>query len=199
MTMEATTTRVPCPPKALALRLLAAGFQYPDAAWRGRFAALLAECREVSAVAVEDLRFLEREFAETAPDLLEEEHFRLFGPAPACTLDLAHHVDPNPFNQARKIADFAGFYKAFGVESEGRADHLPAVLEFMAYLEIKSAYAGENGWDEKRRIADEAASSLRRDIVVRAMGAFSDKLGKAGAGNFYLRLAAMSRLLGGAL
>ena len=193
-----TTTYTACQPKALALRLAAAGFQYPDGAWRRRFAALLAGCRNASAVAIEEIDGLETELASSAPDGLEAEHFRLFGPAPACPLDLAHHISPNPFKQVQKIAEFAGFYKAFGVESEGRADHLPAVLEFMAYLEIKSAHAATKGWDERRRIADAAAASLRRDIVSRALSAFSGKLEKAGAAKFYLRLAALSRSLGGA-
>ena len=196
--MNATTPSLICPPKALALRLAAAGFQYPDAAWRGRFEALLAECRNVSAFALDELDGLQAEFNSTAPDGLEAEHFRLFGPAPACSLDLAHHINPNPFYQAGKIAEFAGFYKAFGVESEGRADHLPAVLEFMAYLEIKSAHAGRKGWEEQLRIADAAAASLRRDIVSGALNAFSGKLEAAGAAQFYLRLAALSRSLGGA-
>lgn len=195
--MESTTTYVPCPPKALALRLVATGLQYPDAPWRERFVALLAGCRQSSAVSAEGLDLLEKEFLSVAPDLLETEHFRLFGPVPACTLDLAHHMNPNPFNQAKKIADFAGFYKAFGVEADGRADHLPAVLEFLAYLEIKSAHAGDRGWDEKKATTDQAACSLRRELIFKALDLFSRKLQHSSAPRFYLHLAAMSRVLGG--
>lgn len=192
--MDAATTEFPCTAGALVLRLASVGFQYPDADWRERFPPLLAQARKTAAAPRNGLAALEKELRAVSPERLQAEHFRLFGPAPACPLDLAHHISPNPYHQPRRIADIAGFYKAFGVESAGRADHLPVVLEFMAYLEIKSAHAAKNGWDDKRLIADEAAASLRRDIVAEALGAFSRKLEQAGAAKFYLQLAALARL-----
>ncbi len=194
-----TLQEVPAPPKALALRLVSAGFGYPDAAWRLRFAALLRAARESRAVPAGGLDKLEKALDETPPEELEAQHFRLFGPAPACPLELAFHMTKDPYGQSKRIADLAGFYKAFGLESEERADGLPAVLEFLAYLEIKRAHAERNGWDERRDIAAEAAAKLRGEIVFKPVGLIARKLRAAGAPGFYLQLAALCRsLLGGA-
>lgn len=193
-----TVEKVPAPPRALALRLVSAGFGYPDAAWRERFDALFQAARSARAVNTSGLIKLEKALKAISPSDLEGQHFRLFGPAPACPLELAFHATKDPNGQAKTIADLAGFYKAFGVESEQRADGLPAVLEFLAYLEIKRVHAELNGWAEKRDIAAEASEKMRGELVVKAVGAVTRKLQAAGAPEFYLQLAALCRsLLGG--
>lgn len=193
-----TVEKVPAPPRAIALRLVSAGFGYPDAAWRARFDALLRAARDTRAVPSAGLNKLEKALNAAARSELEARHFQLFGPAPVCPLELAFHATSDPNGQAKKIADLAGFYKAFGVESEHRADGLPAVLEFLAYLEIKRVHAELNGWSEKRDIAADAARKLRGEIVFKAVGVIARKLSAAGAPEFYLQLAALCRaLLGG--
>ena len=194
-----TMEKVPAPPRAVALRLASAGFGYPDAAWRQRFDTLLRAARDSRAVPSSGLNKLEKALSATPPVELEAQHFRLFGPAPICPLELSFHTTKDAYGQARKIADLAGFYKAFGVESEERADGLPTVLEFLAYLEIKRLHAELNGWSEQRDIAVEAASKLRSEIVFKAFGVIARKLHAAGAPEFYLQLAGLCRaLLGGA-
>jgi nitrate reductase assembly molybdenum cofactor insertion protein NarJ len=191
--------KVPAPPRAVALRLASAGFGYPDAAWRPRFAALLRAARDARAVSEAGLSKLEKALEATPPAELEAAHFRLFGPAPACALELAFHATKDPFGQAKVIADLAGFYKAFGVESAERADGLPAVLEFLAYLEVKKVHAELHGWVEKRDIAVDAAAKLRAQFAAKSVGVIARKLRAAGAPEFYIQLAALCRaLLGGA-
>lgn len=191
--------RVPAPPRAIALRLASAGFGYPDAAWRPRFDALIRAAREARATSEAGLARLEKALAQTPPAELEAAHFRLFGPAPACPLELAFHATKDPFGQAKVIADLAGFYKAFGVESAERADGLPAVLEFMAYLEVKRVHAELRGWAEQRAIAADAAAKLRGQFVAKSVGVAARKLRAAGAPEFYVQLAGLCRaLLGGA-
>ncbi|MBI4371154.1 MAG: molecular chaperone TorD family protein [Elusimicrobia bacterium] len=195
----AAVEKVPAPPRAIALRLVSAGFGYPDAAWRPRFDALLRAARDSRAAPASGLNKLEKALSATPPAELEAQHFRLFGPAPACPLELAFHATHDPYGQAKKIADLAGFYKAFGVESEERADGLPAVLEFLAYLEIKRVHAELNGWSRQRDVVVDASTKLREEIVFKAFGVIARKLHAAGAPEFYLQLSALCRsLLGGA-
>lgn len=194
-----TMERIEVPPKAVALRLLSAGFQYPDIKGRDRFASLLAEARRVDAVPAAGLSALEAAYSRESAAELEAAHFRLFGPAAACTQSLAFHLTKEPYGQAQKLADLAGFYAAFGVEAEGRSDELPVVLEFLSYLELKKAHAATNGWDDKRRVTEEASAALRGELVRKALEAFTVKLRECGAPEFYLQLAALCRSnLGGA-
>lgn len=192
-----TVEKVPAPPRAIALRLVSTGFGYPDAAWRTRFDALLEAARATRAVNASGLIKLEKALKAAAPSELEGQHFRLFGPAPACPLELAFHATKDPNGQAKTIADLAGFYRAFGVESEQRADGLPEVLEFLAYLEIKRVHAELKGWTEKRDIAADASEKMRGELVVKAVGSVARKLQAAGAPEFYLQLAALCRALVG--
>ena len=193
-----TVEKVPAPPLAIALRLVSTGFGYPDAVWRVRFDALLRAARQERAAPAGGLNKLEKALSSVTPSELAGQHFRLFGPAPVCPLELAFHLTNDPNGQAKKIADLAGFYKAFGVESEQRADGLSAVLEFLAYLEIKRVHAELNGWSEKRDIAAEASAKMRSEIVFKTVSVIARKLHAVGAPEFYLQLAALCRsLLGG--
>jgi nitrate reductase assembly molybdenum cofactor insertion protein NarJ len=193
-----TVEKVPAPPRAIALRLVSTGFGYPDAAWRARFDALMQASRASRAVPSGGLNKLEKALSAVTPSELEGQHFRLFGPAAACPLELAFHATKDPNGQSKTIADLAGFYKAFGVESAERADGLPTVLEFLAYLEIKRVHAELNGWSEKRDIAADAAEKMRGELAYKAVCAITRKLQAAGAPEFYLQLAALCRsLLGG--
>lgn len=192
-----TAEKVPAPPRAIALRLVSAGFVYPDAAGRARFKALLLAAGAAKAVSAAGLAKLETALDALSPAELEAQHFRLFGPAPACPLELAFHTTKDPYGQAKKLADLAGFYKAFGVESQERADGLPAVLEFLAYLEVKRVHAELHGWTERRAIAAEASAALRGELVGRSLGVIARKLKAAGAPDFYLQLAALCRSLAG--
>lgn len=67
------------------------------------------------------------------------------------------------FRKSQKLADIAGFYKAFGVELSSelndRWDHISVELEFMHLLCLKEAHALAQGHDEEK-------STLCRDAQV---------------------------------
>lgn len=175
-------------PLCLELRLLAAGFQYPDAAWRARFGSLFEHVRKARALPESDADILESCLAREEPADLEAEHFRLFGSAPACSLDLAHYMSENPFEQPKRLADLAGFYAAFGVECIERADSLPALLELAALLELKRANAEAKGWAEKAELSRSALAQLGAALAP-ALRAFLRRLEGCRPPEFYARLA----------
>lgn len=185
------------PPGAVALRLVSVGLGYPDAAWRARFDGYLESARRAGAVPPAGLIRLEKALAKADPEELGAQHHRLFGSAPACPLELAFHSTRDASAQARKIADFSGFYRAFGVEPEGRADSLPTVLEFLAYLEIKRVHAEKKGWTARGEIARDASFRLRHEAVLKPVALLARRLAAAGAPDFYLQLAALCRTLAG--
>src|SRR3990167_8515643 len=93
--------------RAFTLHFLAEAFQYPDEIWMERFRPLAEDARRDGMV-----------LPSWPAENLGEEHFRLFGPSPACPQDLTLHLAENPFEQARMMAHMAGFYRAFGLEQE---------------------------------------------------------------------------------
>lgn len=187
------------PPAAVAWRLVSAGLGYPDAVWRARFDGYLERARRAGSVPPAGLARLEKSSAKIGLEGLAAQHYRLFGSAGACPLELALHSTRDASAQARKLADFSGFYRAFGVEPEGRADSLPTVLEFLAYLEIKRVHAEKKGWTARGDIARDASFRLRCEAVLKPVGLFARRLSAAGAPDFYLQLAALCRtLVGGA-
>ena len=114
------------------------------------------------------------------------EYSRLFGSNPLCPLDLAHHLSPNPFEQARIMAQMAGFQRAFGVEfQEGtRPDHLAVCLEFLSYLCLKQTNALEKGLSEACAVTEKAIRDYIREYLLPGAEAFLRALQAHGSG-FY--------------
>jgi len=177
---------------ALALRLLSVGLQYPDPPCRARLGALFAEVRRRGALPAPELDALEAAFSAPSPAELEDRHFRLFGPAGDCPLDMAHHLSENPFGQPRRLADLAGFYEAFGVKAGERPDGLPALLELLGLLALKRGLAREKGWQERREIASDASRKLAA-VVLPGLARLCSALDPRDPGGFYPRLAAVAR------
>ncbi len=121
---------------------------------------------------------------------LAGEHNRLFGSSGTCPLDLAHFWTDNPFQQAARLADLAGFYKAFGVEVEEgvRPDALPAVLELVSWLVFKRQYALDQGWSERADISSRALQTLLTGFVHPAFEGFERRLEEASAWPMYCLL-----------
>src|SRR3990167_4262326 len=98
-------------------KIISSGFLYPDKAWRKSMEELSQEG------IAQDIFSLAR---ETPLELLAAEHTRLFGSNPACSYDIAEYISEQPFlkaqlrqgfvGQAQKMAEMAGFYRAFGLE-----------------------------------------------------------------------------------
>jgi nitrate reductase assembly molybdenum cofactor insertion protein NarJ len=167
-----------------AFRLLAEGFRSPDEAWRARYAALSGRA------AAEGI-------AAPVPPGVEmgREHFRLFGPAPACPLELTFHLAENPFEQARLMAHMSGFYRAFGVEPEPgeRPDNLSVAVSFLGLLALKERNAVAKGLEEAREVTAAAVVDFTRDFVAPGVEAFTGKLVTVSPPPFYTALAELLR------
>lgn len=166
--------------QAFTLHFLAEGFQYPDAAWARRFRVRLEEAAG------------ERIFVPAfSAEELAPEHFRLFGPSPACPQELSLHLAENPFEQARIMAHMAGFYRAFGLEQEPgeRSDNLAVALSFLSFLRLKEKNAADKGLAEARDITAKAISDFTREFLAPGAAAFAGKLAKVTSNPFYLTLA----------
>ena len=86
---------------------------------------------------------------ELNPALLQTEYVAALtlNSSPDCPLFETAYFGADPIQQTQRMADVAGFYRAFGVDagnSETRPDDLPVELEFMGFLCRKEAYAAEH-------------------------------------------------------
>lgn len=113
-----------------------------------------------------------------------------------CPLGETAHTAESPqeaWLTGYRLADTAGFYRAFGVEVEPgteRPDHLSVELEFMHLLAIKEALAEERGESERAALCREAAVSFLREHLGRWAGKVRDRL-EEGCGTVYPRAAAV--------
>lgn len=86
----------------------------------------------------------------TSVDELHRHYNELFVGRRHCQFDESE-FDKAIFNRYQRLADVAGFYRAFGFdvsnESFQRADFIGTELEFMQVLLLKRAYAEEQGWN----------------------------------------------------
>lgn len=163
------------------LSVLALTWQSPSPAW----GALLMKRREE--VKIPDVKQVLGEILRIPVNDLAGEHNRLFGSSGTCPLDLAHFWTDNPFQQAARLADLAGFYKAFGVEVEEgfRPDALPAVLELLSWLVFKRQYAIDQGWSERADISSRALQALLAGFILPAFDGFERRLEEAVAWPIY--------------
>ncbi len=170
--------------QSFVLHFLAEAFQNPDDVWEKRFVSLAGDALkdgiELPSFDVENLR---------------EEHFRLFGSAPACPMELTLHLAENPFEQARMMAHMAGFYRAFGLEhGEGeRSDNLSVALSFLSFLALKEKNAVDRRMDEAKEITSKAITDFAREFVSPGVAAFTGKLVNLTTNSFYLTLAELLR------
>ncbi len=151
--------------RAALLRLLAAGFLYPDAALQQR---LLQDIAAMPAHDAPALAALKHAWAMAGEELLMEEYSRLFIGGDAVVL---HETTYSGTGRSTELADINGFYLAFGFDlREGQhevADHLGVELEFYSLLLLKQAYALEQGWQEKFEIARDAGKAFLADHLGR--------------------------------
>jgi hypothetical protein len=80
-----------------------------------------------------------------------------------------------------RLADIAGFYRAFGFSVTGnRPDHVVAELEFLGMLLIIEADAVERGEGERAEVAGGAARSFIRDHLGGWLEAWAARVGAIG-------------------
>jgi TorA maturation chaperone TorD len=99
--------------------------------------------------------------------------------------------------KAALLADVAGFYRAFGLETaEGQPeveDHVCAELEFMSALSLKEAWALAEQAAEGLEVTVTAQRAFLTDHLGRWTPAFAERLAAAAAGDFYAAAAAALR------
>ncbi len=116
------------------------------------------------------LRQAARVFAEvvtaTTVDELHKHYSELFVGRRDCRLDESEY-DKSIFNRYQRLADVAGFYRAFGFhvskESGQRADFIGTELEFMQVLLLKRVYAEEHGWTTETQTCVSAENTFIRE------------------------------------
>lgn len=133
--------------RAAGYALLARALAYPDA----KAHAALREVAELARdlLAGTPLADLARLAAGAEREWLESSHVRLFtvSASPDCPTFETAFLSTDPGQQTARMADIAGFYRAFGVDpaSPGfRHDDICVELEFMGYLCGKEAHAAEH-------------------------------------------------------
>lgn len=97
---------------------------------------------------------------------LRAAHVGCFGHAISkeCPPYEAEYDQANVFQKTQTLADIAGFYRAFGLETapalHERADHLSVELEFMQFLCLKEAHAAARG-EAPERVAQCRAAQTK--------------------------------------
>lgn len=101
--------------------------------------------------------------SNTTVDELRRDYDRLFIGRGKARLDETEY-DEHIFNRYQRMADIAGFYRAFGFESAEaspeRPDFVGSELEFMNILALKEAYAIEQDWGEKADVCRDAQAKF---------------------------------------
>jgi nitrate reductase assembly molybdenum cofactor insertion protein NarJ len=166
-------------------RVLSLALDYPSEAQRR---ALAEAIRALATVAsVEECKRFEKLALEGSVQDWAEQHTALFGSAGLFPLELCFHLTDNPFEQARRLGEIAGSYRAFGLDvPEGRRhDEVPLLLDFLGALELKADRAAAQGEMEKAAIASKAAAELVEGILAPGLQALLVKLRTANADGYF--------------
>ena len=122
-------------------------------------------------------------------EALQREHRGLFsltvaGGIPPYETEYGHK---EIFFKTERLADIAGFYRAFGMEiAEGqRADYIGAELELMHWLTLKEEKALAEGKQEAAGICRDAAVKFMKDHLGRWAGYFGDQIAKNSSHPYY--------------
>ena len=119
------------------------------------------------------------------------EHARVFGPiiGKDCPPYETQFGSSLVFQQAQRLADVSGFYRAFGLKPSSaaaeRLDHLSLELEFMAFLAARDLATGPSAEreEEAARVRSSAAADFLREHLLPWVPHFVDRLSqRAGRG-----------------
>lgn len=176
--------------RAAFYEMLSLAFSYPDADWREDLLANIEDLRDddiTPALGLEDgLDALSASLAAADDSTIAAEHNRLFAGEVPCS---AHETEysPDPFVKGRQLADIAGFYRAFGLQTgnaKGLPDFVSTELEFMSFLVRKEAFAAVKGWSARAEICEKAERSFVESHLGRWLPAFA-RDAEATATEFY--------------
>jgi len=99
----------------------------------------------------------------------------------------AEHIAENEFQRSNLLSDIAGFYKAFGLQTDkDRPDFLVSELEFMYYLIHKEVKAPD---EEKASICRDAARKFFNEHLSLAGKKIAKKIMQHTKNNFYKKKA----------
>lgn len=124
-----------------------------------------------------------------------DEFRRIFGHnlSPDCPPYETHYEHMGIFRKTQELADLAGFYRAFGLETadgDRRADHLPVELEFVSLLCLKEALAVEREETEKADICRRARERFLGEHLCRWLSAFTQAVNQKAPNGYFARLSA---------
>lgn len=141
---------------------------------------------------------LHRTLAGLAPRKLRALHVQCFGHAISkeCPPYEAEYDQANLFQKTQTLADIAGFYRAFGLETAAalneRADHASVELEFMQFLCFKEARATALGEAPERAEHSRAAQARFLELHLGGWGrGFAQRLRRIACSGPYAELAAL--------
>jgi nitrate reductase assembly molybdenum cofactor insertion protein NarJ len=152
------------------------------------FNVLERDVRKIHELLSEDgLGFQTAEHVSLSLEELQVEYIRLFGSDPLCSPDITHWTSGQAFMQSRRMADMAGFYRAFGLDIESglKVDNLSVVFEFLSFLCLKILHALEKDKGEKVEITENALNSFRTEFVLPALGDFVKSIKDHSGTGFY--------------
>lgn len=128
---------------------------------------------------------------DASPRDLEERHVQLFSlsSSPDCPTFETAFLSADHLQMSERMADVAGFYRAFGVDTRGsafRPDDICVELEFMGFLCRKQAYAAEHLGAPRVAQVLKAQRLFLRDHLGRWGGAVGRRMAlRSYPGSFY--------------
>lgn len=129
--------------------------------------------------------------ADAQAQMVQSDYNQLFVGKQQCSLDESEY-DKAIFYRYQRMADIAGFYRAFGFEnstdSYQRPDYVGTELEFMQLLLLKHAYAIEQGWEDESQICENAESKFVHEHLEWWVPSMCEKLRGASSCAFYKSL-----------
>jgi TorA maturation chaperone TorD len=139
-------------------------------------------------------------------ETLEDAYRHLFGmtaisaSCPPCEVEYEPNEDIN--YRSQRLADIAGFYRAFGLDISNRAgerlDHIATQAEFLYVLLAKEAVLVQEGNQTGAEICRNARRTFFEEHVGWWLPVFSTLLSRAAPNNFYRELASFMASLSAA-
>lgn len=175
--------------RAAAYMLLSRCLAYPDENGLD----LLRQAGAATAILLKDgpLEEVARRASESVDGSIEDDHVRLFSISfsPDCPTFETAFVSTDATDQTSRMADVAGFYLAFGVDTSEtgfRPDDICVELEFMAFMCQKQMYAAEHLGAPRVAQSLKAQRSFLNDHLGRWAGALGRRIAlRARPGSFY--------------
>jgi TorA maturation chaperone TorD len=181
--------------RAVLYRLCATALGYPAPGHLAEVTRLARAAQGAQGPPVSRLAALASAAASAHESQVGAEYVLLFDGAARCAPYEGAYGPPQMTGKAAQLADIAGFYRAFGLESTGVQsdveDHIAAELEFMSALALKEAWAVAEGDAEAAEITRRAGVAFLTDHLGRWAEAFAAEVEKATPLPFYTAAASL--------